>query len=185
MINKKTRKQVKKVTGFIVPILIGVAIAGVLRGFVVSNEIVSSPSMEPSVMTGSRLIGSKLSYAFSEPERGDIISFYSSEDTEYSDMAWVKRVIGLPGETVTIVEGKVFINGSETPLDEPYLSSDYVPTGDFGPYVVPEGCYFVLGDNRDNSFDSRFWAKSSFVAKDDIVSKAVLKFKGFKDIEMY
>ena len=169
----KVNKNVKKVADMLVPIVVGVAIAGLLKTFVVFNAFVPTPSMEPSIMTGDRLIGSKLSYAFGEPERGDIITFYSPDEPK---VTYVKRIIGLPGETVNIVEGKVYINGSETPLDEPYVNPDDAPKGDFGPYVVPEDAYFVMGDNRNNSLDSRFWESTNFVTRDEISSKIIFRY---------
>ncbi len=171
--NIKTNKKAKKFVDLFVPILIGVVIALFLRGFVVFNAFVPTPSMEPTIMTGDRLIGSKLSYVFGEPERGDIITFYSPDEPE---VTYVKRIIGLPGELVNIVDGKVYINDSEIPLDEPYVNPDDVPKGDFGPYVVPGNCYFVMGDNRNNSLDSRFWKSTNFVARNEISSKIVFRY---------
>ena len=86
---------------------------------------------------------------------------------------FVKRVIGLPGETVEIKDGKVYINGSETPLDDSFTPE--TPTGDYGPYVVPDGSYFMLGDNRNHSGDSRFW-KQPYVEKEKIVGKAIFRY---------
>ena len=85
----------------------------------------------------------------------------------------MKRVIGLPGETVNIVDGKVYIDGSDTPLDEPYLAEPM--EGSYGPYTVPEGCYFMLGDNRNNSQDARFW-QNKYVAKDKIIAKVLFSY---------
>lgn len=96
-----------------------------------------------------------------EIQRGMIISINMNDEqslqlnlNETSKIC--KRVIGLPGEKIQIIDGKVYINDSATPLDEPYLPEDYIPTGNFGPYYVPDGCVFLLGDNRDQSFDSRY-----------------------------
>ena len=82
----------------------------------------------------------------------------------------LKRVIGLPGETVEIVDGKVYINGSDTPLEEPYLPEPM--EGSYGPYTVPEGSYFMLGDNRNNSRDARYW-ENKFVKKEKIIAKVL------------
>ena len=92
---------------------------------------------------------------------------------------YVKRVIGLPGETVEVKDGKVYINGSDTPLDEPYLPEPM--EGSYGPYEVPEGCYFMMGDNRNNSLDARFW-DNKFVAKNKIVAKVLFCYYPFNRI---
>ena len=146
-------------------IVIAVAAAMFLNYFVVINSRVPSGSMEPTIETGSRMIGLRLSYIFDEPERGDIIIFkYPDDESVY----YVKRVIGLPGETVEIKDGFVYIDGQI--LEEDYLS--VTTEGDFGPYEVPEGCYFVLGDNRNNSHDSRYWT-NTYVPEENIVGKAL------------
>ena len=82
-------------------------------------------------------------------------------------------MIGLPGETVEIRDGKVYIDDSDTPLDEPYVKG--VPTGDYGPYVVPDGCYFMMGDNRGDSLDSRFW-NNTYVKENKIIAKALFRY---------
>ena len=86
---------------------------------------------------------------------------------------FIKRVIGLPGETVTIRDGKVYINDSTEPLRDDFCPE--TPVGDFGPYEVPEGCYFMLGDNRNVSKDSRYWL-NPYVEKDKIIGKAFLRY---------
>ncbi len=98
-------------------------------------------------MTGDKLIALiKSAYWFNDPERGDIIIFeYPDNEEEW----FIKRVIALPGETVEVRDGKVYINNSTTPLDEPYIKEE--PVEDFGPYTVPKDGYFVMGDNRNNS----------------------------------
>ena len=91
---------------------------------------------------------------------------------------FIKRIIGMPGETVEIKDGKVYINGSEEPLKDSFTPE--TPVGDYGPYTVPEDSYFVLGDNRNYSRDSRFW-NNPYVAEDKILGKAVLRyFPGIK-----
>ena len=86
---------------------------------------------------------------------------------------FIKRLIGLPGETVEIRDGKVYIDGSAEPLDDSFVPE--TPTGNYGPYKVPEDCYFMLGDNRENSRDSRYW-DNTFVTFDEIVGKAVIRY---------
>ena len=86
---------------------------------------------------------------------------------------YLKRIIGLPGEQVAIIDGKVYINGNEEPLAENYLN--VVPTGSYGPYVIPADSYFVMGDNRNRSYDSRYW-DDKFVSKDQIIAKAIVDY---------
>lgn len=147
-------------------IIIAFVIALFLNYVVVINSTVPSGSMEPTIMTGSRMIGLRLSYSFSEPERGDIIIFKYPDDTSQN---FVKRIIGLPGETVEIIDGVTYIDG--VALEEDYLAETPYEE-DFGPYVVPEGCYFVMGDNRNNSKDSRYW-ENTFVPEEYIIGKAL------------
>ncbi|MCL2150166.1 MAG: signal peptidase I [Dehalococcoidia bacterium] len=138
--------------------------------FSLQNTEVTGPSMEPSLHNGERVLINKLAYRFGgEPQRGDIIVFISPEQPE-GDVSYVKRVIGLPGERVKIENGYVYIiqaDGTEIRLDE-----DYLPQPMLGYYVsgvIPEDHYFVLGDNRNNSADSRHgWT----VPKSDILGKA-------------
>ena len=85
----------------------------------------------------------------------------------------VHTILGLPGETVNIVDGKVYINDSEEPLDDSFCPE--VPEGSFGPYEVPEGSYFMLGDNRNHSMDSRYW-QNTFVEKDAILAQVAVRY---------
>ena len=156
-------------------IVLAVAIALAMDTFVIANAVVPTGSMENTVPTHARLIGFRLSYTVSDPKRGDIVIFKYPDDESKN---FLKRIIGLPGETVEIRDGEVYINGSSEPLDEPYLAE--TPYGDFGPYEVPEDCYFMLGDNRNNSKDSRYW-ENTYVSRDKIVAKAVwMYYPSFK-----
>lgn len=163
----------KRFIGTIISIFIGLLVAALLKTFIVFNAVVPTGSMEPTVMAGDRLIGFKLSYVFNDPARGDIITF---NDPDGSNNVFVKRIIGLPGEKITVVSGKVYINDSKTPLTETYVNPSEEPVGDFGPYIVPEDCFFVMGDNRNNSYDSRYWETTNFVKKDDILSKISFRY---------
>ena len=117
----------------------------------------------------------KLYFYFSDkilhiPERFDIVIFKYPDD---ESRLFIKRVIGLPGEVVEIKDGKVYIDGSPTPLDDSFIPEKMI--GSYGPYTVPENCYFMLGDNRNDSKDSRSW-KNKFVRFDQIVGKAVVRY---------
>ncbi len=156
-------------------ILIVVVVVLIVNNFLLINAKIPSESMEDTIMTGDRIFGNRLAYLFSDPQRYDIVIFkYPDDETQL----YIKRVIGLPGETVEIRDGKVYIDGSETPLDDSFTPE--TPVGNYGPYTVPEGCYFMLGDNRNYSKDSRFW-QNPYVEKEKILGKAMLKyFPGFK-----
>jgi signal peptidase I len=169
---KKPDKKslIKEIRDYIFLIILAFAFAFLMNKFVYANAEVPTGSMIPIVQPGDRLIINRLSYLFEDPKRGDIVMF-AYPDNEKKN--YLKRIIGLPGEKLEIREGLIYINDRETPLSENYLNDE--PNGDFGPYNVPEGCYFMLGDNRDNSLDAREW-KNKYVKKEKIVGKAWLKY---------
>ena len=111
----------KEIISWVQIIVAAVVIAWVLNTFIIANSYVPTGSMIPIIQSGSRVIGSRLSYLFGDPERGDVVIFRYPDDPEQKTF-YVKRVIGLPGDTVTIKDGQVYINDSETPLDESYLA---------------------------------------------------------------
>lgn len=170
-------------------IIIVVVIVLFVNNFVLINAKIPSESMENTIMTGDRVFGFRLAYGINadifgnhisrkmkDPERFDIIIFKYPDD---ESQLFIKRLIGLPGETVEIRDGKVYINGAQKPLDDSFVPE--TPRGDYGPYVVPENSYFMLGDNRENSRDSRFW-DNTFVTFDQIVGKAIVRY--FPSIKM-
>ena len=169
---KKPDKKslIKEIRDYIFLIILAFAFAFLMNKFVYANAEVPTGSMIPIVQPGDRLIINRLSYLFEDPKRGDIVMF-AYPDNEKKN--YLKRIIGLPGEKLEIREGLIYINDRKTPLSENYLNDE--PNGDFGPYNVPEGCYFMLGDNRDNSLDAREW-KNKYVKKEKIVGKAWLKY---------
>lgn len=169
---KKTKKQRIKseIIGWGISILIAGALACIIHFFMFMKAGVVSGSMLDTLQVGDVYIGNRMSYWFSGPDRGDIIFFdYPDDETQ----VFVKRVIGLPGETLEIKDGLVYINGCETPLDEPYLREE-PKKQDYGPIEIPEGCYFVMGDNRNHSHDSRGW-NNTFVTEDKILAKAFFR----------
>ena len=150
---------IREIWSWVSILAIAALIAFVLNTFIIANSRVPSGSMENTIMTGDRLIGSRLSYKFSDPKRGDIIIFRWPDD---ESIYFVKRIIGMPGDTVRISKGKVYLNNSGIPLDEPYIKEEMIP-------------YFMLGDNRNNSADSRRW-RNTFVHKDKIVAKVLFEY---------
>lgn len=169
---KEEESAVKEVISWIITIGLAVVAALFIKNYVIINANIPSGSMENTIMTGDRLFGNRLAYNRKNPERGDIIIFkFPDDETEN----YVKRVIGLPGETVEIRDAKIYINGSQVPYTEPYLKEEWtVATGPFY-YEVPEDSYLVLGDNRNNSWDARYW-ENTFVAKNKILGKAVFRY---------
>lgn len=160
----------KELWEYIKMIIFVIVVVLIVNNVLLINARVPSESMEKTIMTGDRFFGNRLAYLFNDPERFDIVVFKYPDD---ESQLFVKRVIGLPGETVEIREGKVYINGSDTPLDDSFTPE--TPMGNYGPYVVPEGSYFMLGDNRNHSGDSRFW-KQPYVEKEKIVGKAIFRY---------
>lgn len=161
---------IKEITSWVKIICIAVAAAVLVNTTIIANATVPTGSMESTVMTGDRVIGFRLAYLFTKPERGDIIVFKMPDDESEN---YLKRIIGLPGEHIEIIDGEVYINGSIEPLFESYLN--VVPTGSYGPYDVPEDSYFVMGDNRNVSYDSRYWSHK-YVNKDKIIAKAIIDY---------
>ena len=149
-----------------------VAVSLFVSFFVIANAVVASGSMESTIMTGERIICNRLAYRLGgSPQRFDIVLFEYPHNGE--PVAYVKRIIGLPGETVEIVGGKVYVNSSPTPLDDSFVREP--PNGSFGPYEIPQGHYFVLGDNRNNSYDSKSWDEP-FVCADTFLGRAMFSY---------
>ena len=174
------------------------AIAFVLTTFIIANSEVPTGSMENTIMAGSRVIGSRLHYKFSEPERGDVAIFVwgwghkdcrtmfegEEKDTcprcgtevgrDTETIYYVKRIIGVEGDTIDIVDGKVYLNGSDTPLEEPYLAEEMDPDETYH-FEVPEDCYFMMGDNRNYSADARYW-RNPYISKDKMIAKVLVEY---------
>ena len=159
-----------------IQVLVAAAIiAFCVNHFIIANSEVPTSSMETTIMAGDRVIGSRLSYKFGDPQRGDIAIFiYPDDEAKGIKTYYVKRIIGMPGDTIDIVDGKVYLNGSDTPLDEPYLHEPMEPE-EPQHYEVPDGCYFMLGDNRNYSNDARRWTHK-YVKRDKLVAKVLFQY---------
>ncbi|API93726.1 signal peptidase I [Virgibacillus pantothenticus] len=144
-------------------IIIAVLIAIFLKTFIFATSIVDGESMDPTLQSGERVIFNKIIYILDEPERGDIVII------EKPHKNYVKRVIGLPGETIEINDGNLYINGKR--YDQTFLSENAQrQSGNYGPEKVPEGSYFVMGDNRAISKDSRNGL--GFIEEDEIIGRS-------------
>ena len=160
----------REVVSWLLVLAVAWGISYVVRNFVIVNAVVPTPSMSATIEARSRLIAFRLSYLFSDPQRFDVIVFYSPND---ESTLYIKRIIGMPGDRVDIVGGQVFINGDAQPLDEWFVLEP--ARGPNQSFDVPQGSYFVLGDNRNNSRDSREWA-NAFVPRESILGRAVFSY---------
>jgi signal peptidase I len=152
-------------------VLTALVLAILARTFLVVNATIESGSMENTIMTGDRIMCNRLAYLFREPERFEIVAFDFMDGNKKELL--VKRIIGLPGETVVIEDGKVYIDGAEEPLRDDFIADP--PEGDAGPFEVPEGHYFMLGDNRIHSYDSSRWP-DPYVDGDDLRGAVSLRY---------
>ena len=162
------KKLWKEIRSDVLMVVIALAIGLILSKYVIANAQVPSSSMETTVMAGDRIFINRLSYVFGEPQRGDIVTFIYPDDGE---TLYLKRVMGLPGETIQGKGGVIYIDGN--PLEKDFTQE--ISYDDFGPYTVPEDCFFMMGDNRNDSWDSRYW-KHTFEEKEDIVGQAVVSY---------
>lgn len=138
---------------------------GVVRPFVVEPFLIPSESMSPTLEPGDRVLAVKPLYLVAEPGRGDLAVF------DHGSGAVIKRVVGLPGDVISVEDGVLVVNGQ--PIDEPYVDYGLTDSTFFGPETVPEGHVFVMGDNRSNSRDSR---TTGPVAEEDLIGRVVLRF---------
>ena len=165
----------KGVVKLVIGYLIFVVIYMIIFLTILMISKVPSGSMENTIMTGDVVIGTRFGIDADEIERYDILIFNPPDEP---DINYIKRVIGLPGETVEIKNGSVYVDGVEA--DDSFVRNPMNRKGD-GVYVVPEGCYFFLGDNRNQSKDSRFW-KQSYVPIKNIKAKARFIIFPFKSV---
>jgi len=154
-------------------------LAMILRNYVIEGREIPTGSMLPTVQLKDRIWVNRFIYRFKEPQRGDVVMFQPPESLN-SPTPFLKRVIGLPGETVEMKNNKVYINGRA--LVEPYVAEPL--NYQYGPVVVPKDSLLVLGDNRNNSYDSHEW--NAWLTRDRLMGKALgiyWPFNHFKLLE--
>ncbi|MEK7375066.1 MAG: signal peptidase I [Thermodesulfobacteriota bacterium] len=179
-------KQKSKFREYVEAIILAIVIALFIRTFVIQAYKIPSGSMKPTLLIGDHILVSKFNYGIKlpflrttlipvgAPQRGDIVVFIYPEDRSKD---FIKRLIGVPGDTIEIRNKKIFINGLPYSdkhgvyVDNFIIPGAVQPRDNFGPVTVPEGSLFVMGDNRDESYDSRFWG---FVSKKDVLGKALI-----------
>ncbi len=147
----------------------------ILSRTVLMLNFIPSGSMEGTIRTGDFVLGTRYDIGEGDIERYDILVFVPPDEP---DTVYIKRVIGLPGETVVVCDGSVYADGVR--LDDSFVKNPMNTKGD-GTYVVPDGCYFVMGDNRNQSDDSRFWTEK-YVPVENVEGKAKFIIFPFKNI---
>lgn len=144
-------------------------------GFQVAR--VEGQSMAPTLEDQDRLIVNKLAYRIDDPHVGDIVMLYYPQDP---DKSFVKRVVGEPNDQLKSVDGRVYRNG--VPLDDDFIPDEYRSNDSWGPVDVPQGYYFVMGDHRNNSSDSRSW---QYVPKKYIIGKVQLRWWPMSEARLF
>lgn len=169
----------RTVVEYAVLALVAIGVALLVQAFLVKPYRIPSPSMEDTLLIGDRVLVDRITWRFSEPERGDIVVFHPP----FGGNVLIKRIVGMPGDELSVAEGRLYVNGS--PLSEPYVRREAgapVPTEPFlnglawglaAPYVVPQGSYFMMGDNRTNSGDSREFGP---IPRDQLVGQAFARY---------
>ncbi len=165
---KDIAKPFKEVLSWVLTIGLAIVAAKLINNYVIIKAEVPTGSMEHTIEVNDCIMGLQPAYLFSNPKRGDIVIFPYPDEPE---VIYVKRIIGLPGETVEIKDGFVYIDGE--PIEEPYLKEEML--GEYGPYEVPDNSYFMLGDNRNSSLDSRKW-KNTYLKGEDIMAKVLFRY---------
>ncbi|MBE9057296.1 signal peptidase I [Sphaerospermopsis sp. LEGE 08334] len=154
-------------------IAIALTLALLIRTFIAEPRLIPSESMYPTLHIGDRLVVEKVSYRFHPPETGDIVVFQTPPELQRrgydKNQAFIKRIIGRPGEVISVANGKVYLNGQ--PLQEDYIAEP--PNQPFPTVKIPEDEFFVMGDNRNDSNDSRYWG---FLPQQNLIGRATFRF---------
>ena len=168
---------VKEILEYLTSILIAFLITFLAPLYLFQPYKVEMGSMLPTLHNNDRIMINKITYRFGQPQRGDIVVF--NPPNKNADVHYIKRIVGLPGESIQVKDGKVFIN--QTELIEPYLSQTDTP-GFVGPVLLKEDEYFVMGDHRNNSMDSRDFGA---ITRDKIQGKTMCLLWPMKDFHVF
>jgi signal peptidase I len=175
----KRSSTTRTILEYVILAVVAIAVALLIQQFLVKPYRIPSASMEDTLLIGDRVLVDRISWRFGEPQRGDIVVFHPPFDGP----VLIKRIIGLPGDVISLRDGSVYVN--DKLLEEPYvrvIDGQQVPTQPFtnglpwslqSPYLVPEGTYFVMGDNRTDSGDSREFGP---VERGQFVGRAFAKY---------
>lgn len=203
---KEKPSLLKEILSWIYTIVFSVVVAFLITKFVIVNAVIPSGSMETTIMTGDRIIANRIEYYIQTPERYDIAVFKYPDEPK---TLYIKRVIGLPGEKVSIIDNEIYINDSTEPLIDSFVNGNMVTKDEV--YNVPkkgdslsnfsdnientelydkdgdglfdEDCYFMMGDNRNNSADSRAWS-NKFVPESLMQGKAIFRYFPIADMKI-
>ncbi|CAD5916070.1 putative signal peptidase I-1 [Planktothrix tepida] len=171
--NQKEKSNLDKIKENILILAIALGLSLLIRTFIAEPRFIPSDSMFPTLEIGDRLVIEKVSYYLDSPQFGDIIVFNPPTQLQEigyaADQAFIKRIIGKPGEIVEVKNGRVYIDNQ--PQFERYIAEE--PHYQLPPVKVPENSYFVMGDNRNDSNDSHVWG---FLPKENIIGRAVFRF---------
>lgn len=158
------------VRSYVLPVLWGIIVALILTQVMFFLAVVPSGSMETTIMTNDRIVGNRMVYWFHEPTYGEIIIFWSDEYNEFM----VKRVVGCPGDVVAIRKDGVYVNDRRITDDYTQGTTTILHSGQ-SEWKVPEDSYFVMGDNRESSADSRYW-QQTYVPREEIYARYVFRY---------
>lgn len=203
---KEKKSLLSELMSWVFTFVFAIVIAFLITKFIIVNAVIPSGSMETTIMTGDRIIANRLEYTFGSPERYDIAVFKFPDDP---DTLYIKRVIGMPGDKVEILDNEIYINDSTEPLEDSFVNG-HMETNDMI-YNVPkkgdnladyenfisdtvlydknndglfdEDCYFMLGDNRNNSADARVW-NNKFVPESFMQGKAIFRYFPVNDMKI-
>jgi signal peptidase I len=175
MIWRKNMKKnvIKEILSWVLIIVIAFLLAKVINKYVLYNVSSPTDSMDSTFLVDEKVAVLRPAYLFSKPNRGDIVVFPAPDEPKEN---YIKRIIGLPGETIEGINGKVYIDGK--PLKENYLKEP-MKKEDFGPFKIPKGNYFMMGDNRNISLDARYW-EHKYVPLKKIEGRAIFKYHHFR-----
>ena len=179
-IREKTENEKKDIDlGFIISLIVTCIVVYIFFTRIINIGSVPTSSMEPFLVPGDYCVINRLAYVTHDIDRGDVI-ICTANDRAESGNVLIKRVIGLPGEHISFDDGYVYINGQM--CYEEYLPED-TETNCIKSFDIPEGCYFVMGDNRNNSYDGRYWT-NTYVKKDKILGKAIFRYWPLKNFKI-